>query len=49
MSVYTELTHAHIAHILEDYQLGGLQSFEGIAAGIENSNFSLIPRKGVMF
>jgi len=46
MSVYTELTHAHIAHILEDYQLGELQSFEGIAAGIENSNFFINTEKG---
>ncbi|MDQ6988633.1 MAG: homoserine kinase [Mariprofundaceae bacterium] len=39
MSVYTELTHAQITHILADYQLGQLESFSGIAAGIENSNF----------
>jgi len=39
MSVYTELTHADIETILADYSLGGLSAFEGIAAGIENSNF----------
>jgi len=39
MSVYTELTHADISAILSDYNLGNLSAFEGIAAGIENSNF----------
>jgi len=39
MSVYTELTHADISAILADYSLGTLTAFEGIAAGIENSNF----------
>ena len=39
MSVYTELNHADIENILADYSLGSLIRFEGIAAGIENSNF----------
>jgi len=39
MSVYTELTQAEISTILADYSIGSLTSFEGIAAGIENSNF----------
>ncbi len=39
MSVYTQLNHQHIVSILEDYSLGELESFSGIAAGIENSNF----------
>jgi len=39
MSVYTELSHADISLILADYNIGSLMSFEGIAAGIENSNF----------
>jgi len=46
MSVYTELTHADIATILENYSLGGLLSFEGIAAGIENSNFFINTEQG---
>jgi len=44
MSVYTELTHADISTILSDYSLGSLSSFEGIAAGIENSNFFINTR-----
>jgi len=39
MSVYTELTRTDIHAILADYSLGSLAGFEGIAAGIENSNF----------
>ncbi|MDX8391727.1 MAG: homoserine kinase [Mariprofundaceae bacterium] len=39
MSVYTELSETDITTILSDYDLGCLQSFAGIAAGIENSNF----------
>lgn len=39
MSVYTELTTSEISAILANYSLGALTSFEGIAAGIENSNF----------
>jgi len=39
MSVYTELTTQHFEDILADYSLGKLARFEGIAAGIENSNF----------
>jgi len=46
MSVYTELTHANIATILEDYSLGALLSFEGITAGIENSNFFIDTEQG---
>lgn len=46
MSVYTELTHSDIESILSSYHLGALQSFEGIAAGIENSNFFVNTEQG---
>lgn len=46
MSVYTELTHENISHILKKYSLGTLLSFEGIAAGIENSNFFIDTEQG---
>jgi len=39
MSVYTNLDRVDVELILNDYALGELVSFEGIAAGIENSNF----------
>ena len=46
MSVYTELTTQDFEHILADYNLGKLQSFTGIAAGIENSNFFIDMQDG---
>jgi len=46
MSVYTELTHSDIESILANYQLGALSGFEGIAAGIENSNFFIDTASG---
>jgi len=39
VSVYTELTRKDMQEILARYSLGELISFEGIAAGIENSNY----------
>ncbi|MDQ6984443.1 MAG: homoserine kinase, partial [Ghiorsea sp.] len=49
MSVYTELTTQDFESILADYQFGKLQSFTGIAAGIENSNFFLDMQNGERF
>jgi len=46
MSVYTELTAHDIEHILSSYELGALRRFEGIAAGIENSNFFVDTEQG---
>ncbi|HCS13553.1 MAG: homoserine kinase [Zetaproteobacteria bacterium CG06_land_8_20_14_3_00_59_53] len=46
MSVYTELNQADVASILSDYAIGDLQSFAGIAAGIENSNFFVNTEQG---
>ncbi len=49
MSVYTELSHADISTILNDYNIGELASYEGIAAGIENSNFFIDTDHGVRY
>ncbi|WP_038248705.1 homoserine kinase [Ghiorsea bivora] len=46
MSVYTELTTQNFESILVDYSLGKLQSYTGIAAGIENSNFFIDMQDG---
>lgn len=46
MSVYTDLSFDDIAAILAQYNLGGLQRFSGIAAGIENSNFFVYTEDG---
>lgn len=39
MSVFTPITKEDLAHWLEDYAVGRLVSFEGIAEGVQNSNF----------
>jgi len=39
MSVYTDLSRSDIVSILADYDLGTYRTHQGIAAGIENSNF----------
>lgn len=39
MSVFTPVSHEQAAAFLADYALGELRSLEGIAEGIENSNF----------
>lgn len=46
MSVYTELSRSDFETILSGYELGALHGFEGIAAGIENSNFFVTTDSG---
>ena len=46
MSVYTELSRSDVETILAEYELGALHNFEGIAAGIENSNFFVTTDSG---
>lgn len=41
MSVFTALTEAEIRQFLDAFPLGALQSWQGISAGSENSNFFL--------
>ena len=41
MSVYTQLDHKQFDSILSQYNLGRLHAFEGIAAGIENTNYKI--------
>lgn len=41
MAVYTEVGDADLEELLEDYDLGSVLSFKGIAEGVENSNFLL--------
>ncbi|RMH51645.1 MAG: homoserine kinase [Zetaproteobacteria bacterium] len=46
MSVYTELSPAEVGDILAGYDLGALRGLQGIAAGIENSNFFVDTDRG---
>ncbi len=39
MAVYTDITEAELGAFLEQYDVGALQSYRGIAEGVENSNF----------
>ena len=41
MAVYTPVTDGELEAFLEDYAIGALASFSGIAEGVENSNFIL--------
>lgn len=41
MAVFTAVSQAEIEHWLQDYDLGSIIDFRGIASGIENSNFFL--------
>lgn len=45
MSVYTELSTDDFNQILSHYDLGSLVSFQGIAAGIENTNYKITVKK----
>ena len=46
MAVYTEVTDEALAAFLEDYGIGRMVAFRGIAEGVENSNFSLRTTEG---
>ena len=46
MAVYTEVTDEALAAFLEEYSIGGLVAFRGIAEGVENSNFQLRTTEG---
>lgn len=46
MAVFTALTHDEVLALLEHYHLGHLRDLQGIASGIENSNFFLTTDSG---
>ncbi len=46
MAVFTPLTESDVRSLLADYPVGDLVGFEGIAAGIENSNFFIDTTSG---
>lgn len=46
MSVYTVVDENDLAEFLQDYNVGELESFQGISAGIENTNYFVNTQKG---
>ncbi len=46
MAVFTALTHDEVLALLEHYAVGQLRDLQGIASGIENSNFFLTTESG---
>ncbi len=46
MAVFTPVTPEQISDFLNDYRIGRLRGFEGIGAGIENSNFFITTDDG---
>ena len=46
MSVYTTISHHELETFLSHYTLGQLETFEGINAGIENTNYFVKTTKG---
>ena len=46
MAVYTDITEGELGAFLQEYALGELLSYKGIAEGSENSNFLLHTSSG---
>ncbi|CAM1638827.1 MAG: homoserine kinase [Bifidobacteriales bacterium] len=46
MAVYTDINEDELTSFLTDYSIGALQSYRGIAEGVENSNFMLHTEAG---
>lgn len=46
MAVYTHITADELSAFLKNYDLGTLQSFEGIEAGVSNTNYHVFTDKG---
>lgn len=46
MAVYTEVTDVEIAAFVAQYDIGSVQSFKGIAEGVENTNYILLTDGG---
>ena len=47
MAVYTDVGDDELEAFLADYDVGSLDSFKGIAEGVENSNFLVETQRGL--
>ena len=46
MAVYTEVPDDELARFIDEYDVGSLTSYKGIAEGVENSNFLVHTDRG---
>lgn len=46
MAVYTHVSEAELRAALQDYDVGALRAFRGIAEGVENTNYSIKTDRG---
>lgn len=46
MAVYTKIERAQLLDFLEDYDIGTLESFKGIAQGVSNTNYHVYTDRG---
>jgi homoserine kinase type II len=49
MAVYTEVSEQELEAFLAEYDIGTVQTFKGIAEGVENSNYLLGTERGNYF
>ena len=45
MAVYTKVTKSDLHKLLNNYEIGNLISYEGIAEGVENTNYKITTSK----
>lgn len=46
MAVFTPISRAHLLDFLDDYDLGTLESFQGIMSGTQNTNYHVYTSRG---
>ena len=49
MAVYTDITENELGAFLQEYPVGDLLSYKGIAEGVENTNYLLHTERGPYF
>jgi len=46
MAVYTQVSQQDLDNFLKNYEIGSLENFNGISAGVENTNYKIRTNKG---